>query len=587
MRVEDFDTANDGRLSYIRGRDVSIGILRNVNGRSRSEKEKDSLAEKASALLKDADHILRIGETVNLQVIGEFHADPSSQELSSIHLQQYLNAIPVEGQLTLHFDPRSGRVKHFSGLPAKSSMAEDDARSWYRAEEAQQLIRDALASRPDIKGTLSFKEPLLTYRYVSDTNLDPFYEFYVSASESGTYAAFVNALTGQVDIGSPGINFRHQLCYASDKGDLVEDCEEEEAINLLVEPLSAGDPCVASADRDHQCTEEYYRHLYDLTQEIEDTWDTQFGGDCCFEFGSGVYDIVIDSRKGPLYSPSEHAIIYPHPSEIDVFQSGTYPTGIYRVHIHEMFHAYQHKYNAGLVQRASSGDKIAKSLLEGTADIAAAIYTDSPQWVFAHGELKVSRDLTVPRTINNFSTAPDAEHYNGKIWGYLFYEISTRSGVSLANLRKLLAKTVRNLDHNSDGTPGYSFKDVENAVKSAASQLQDSSLQSAVSAVWDEVDTSTSASAPSAPSAVNGYFVSCSSNTNNYWNFWSGVTGASSYQVYYSTDFNQWYYSNTTSATGGPSASTADVHVKVRACGGPGCSALSASSFFQQDICGG
>lgn len=266
-----------------------------------------------------------------------------------------------------------------------------------------------------------------------------------------------------------------------------------------------------------------------------------------------------------------------------------------------MTHGIIRGVNDELSEAISDGDPWAKALNEGFADAMAVLYSEKFN---PPGDTQVSedlfknqsdiRDISESKTFDDFvdSTATGAAYQNGKIFGNFIYRLR-QQGLSIDQAAKVLVWIASEVDPSAgliiDKTDEKDIKDAIDRISDI-----DQAIGAILDIVWSQMNGyedppagGSGSGTPLAPSYVTGFFTGCFETTSFYSNSWGSSSGATYYQGFYSPTGGGYIYSFSTSFPSANTYNNIDAYVKIRACNSSGCSPLSASTFFQPNLCGG
>jgi hypothetical protein len=542
----------------------------------------------------------------------------------SVRFRQVINGIPLQDTSLVKIDP-DGKIKHLSSLvlnPDSNGIKHVK----FNQTEALEIAKKAtieFRKNVDIK-LISLKSmpPELTYKLVGDDyGLTPHWIIYlyeIEPAKGSAYTVSVDGFTGLANVHSSGIpvtdQFKTEVCQP-DAGMQLPICQDIiisypfYLYHTVVDIISESDFGEFICELSSLCQDPQAKHPWEVINNMEDWLSESTDGVCCDSVGglSDTVDVMINSQDpqdlGPVYYPGQDTIVFPHPSELNPTKyNPVQAQKIDDVVVHEATHSVSKSVNGELITAATTDDDaLAAAMVEGFSDAMAVLYSEkfSPP-----GDTKVAeelfknpndvRDISDPKTLDDFvdSSDPGIQHQNGKIFGNMIYR-SRQAGLSIDQAAKATILILEQVNRDG-GLVGDKFdqKDIKEALERIS--ILDQVIGAILETVWSDMngyeDPPTGgggSNPPYSPSYVTGFFTGCTGTVSIYLDSWGSSTGASYYNMYYSTTGGSYTYFGSSSFPSSTVYNTVNGYVKISACNSYGCSALSNNAFFQPHICGG
>jgi len=543
----------------------------------------------------------------------------------SIRFKQIINGIPLQDTSLVKID-RNGNIKYLSSLvinPKNSRIKElqfNQADVFKIAKKATKEFRGNL----DIKLISIENTPTeVSYKLEGDDyGLTPYWVVYlyeIDPSKGSAYTVTINGFTGSAKVQSSGIpvndQFKTEVCKP-DAGLQLPICQNIiigypfYIFHTVVEIISESDFGEFICELTSLCQDPQAKHPWEVINNMEDWLSENTDGVCCDSVGglSDTVDVMINSQDpqdlGPVYYPGQDTIVIPHPSALNPAKyNPVQAQNIDDVMVHEAAHSVIKGVNEVLITATTTNDALAAAMVEGFSDAIAVLYSEKFN---PPGDTRVAedlfknpsdvRDISESKTLDDFvdSSDPGIQHQNGKIFGNMIYR-ARQAGLSIDQAVKA---TILILDqvNRDEGLIGDKFdqKDIKDALERIT--ILDQAIGVVLEAIWRDMngyeDPPTGgggggSNPPFAPSYVTGFFTGCTGTISTYLDSWGSSSGASYYDMFYSTTGGSYTYFGTSSFPSSTVYNNVDGYVKISACNSHGCSALSNSAFFQPHICGG
>ena len=442
--------------------------------------------------------------------------------------------------------------------------------------------------------------------------------FFEVQSGEGSYRVFVDGHTGEVRVSDAEDNITTQF--------QTDVCEHESGASLpLCEDINISIPFppvnIFSTVRDvieesptgqficklsGLCQDPQAKNPWEVINNMEDWLSESTGDICCSDVGgiSDSVDVKINTQgsSGPSYNHGTGTISFPHPSSLDPAVWNPVQTQkIDDIVVHEATHAVLRGINEDLSAAIDDGDPWARAINEGFSDAMAVLYSekfDPPgDTKIGEGAFKNAsdiRDISGSKTFDDFvdSTAAGMAQENGKIFGNFIYR-AREAGLTIDQAAKAIVWIADMVNRNGGLiNDKLDEKDIRDAIDDIS--VLDQIIGAILDAVWGQMNGyedppsgGSDSGIPLAPSNVTGLFTGCYNTYSTYSNSWGTSSGASFYQIFYSTSGVGYIYSGSTTFSTTPTYNNVDAYVKIKACNSNGCSGLSNSTFFQPHLCGG
>lgn len=212
----EFITTAEGKLTHLLAENIGTIDLSGLP--PLSEVDPNELIPRISKFLTEKQTLTAVYDPVELRIQSFRPGNTKSARRAAVWLEQYIDGIRIEGSTTnLLFEPDTGRVAAIGGYFYSRDEVNTDSAGWYTEDEATQLALRELHALGKISGRSELEGAELLYRSSMDRpGIEPYWRFV----HDSYYIAYVNAVTGDVSIHNAMLNFRHQVCPASETVDI-------------------------------------------------------------------------------------------------------------------------------------------------------------------------------------------------------------------------------------------------------------------------------------------------------------------------------------------------------------------------------